>query len=122
MPANDPKKRYFVSAAHGVIQNIRNESNEFEVYLNNEELTILKDLLTGLESDDDYTFLRAFVPFKSADHDDAAQEFDDQTIALYRYLYEHGSNDTQQMIKSLNVLTKLENTAYQDEGYGKAHP
>ncbi|OBZ10510.1 hypothetical protein A8L34_18100 [Bacillus sp. FJAT-27264] len=122
MAANHQKKRYFVSAAHVVIQNIRNESNEFEVHLNDEELTILQDLLTNLESDDDYTFRRAFVPFKSADHDDAAQEFDDQTIALYRYLYEHGSNDTRQMIKSLNVLTKLENTAYQDKGYGGGTP
>jgi hypothetical protein len=118
MPAHDQKKRYFVSAAHGVIQDIRNETGEFEVHLTEEEVTILQDLLNDLRQEDDYTFRRAFVPYKSADHDDAAREFDETTVGLYQFLYNHGSSDTRQMIVSLNVLPKLDNTGYHDKGYG----
>lgn len=122
MTRHEQRKRYFVSAAHGVVQDIRNETGEFEVYLDEEELTLLTDLLQSLEQEDDTTFRRAFVPYKSADHDAAAQAFDDKIISLYQYLYDHGSPATRQVIADLHVLSKLENSAYHDKGYDTEAP
>lgn len=116
------KKRYFVSVNHSLIQDVRNDSNEFEVSLNAEELTILQDLLNELKRGDDYAFQRAFVPYKSADHDEAARQFDDEIIRLYQSLYLFGTSETQQTIEELGVLPKLENTGYEDKGYDGGSP
>jgi hypothetical protein len=107
---------------HGLIQDVRNDSNEFEVLLSDEELTVLQDLLKGLAGEDDYAFRRAFVPYKSADHDDAAEQFDDATIHLFQYLHDHGTDETRRLIDEMNVLQRLGNTGYQDEGYGGGSP
>lgn len=119
---DDNHKRYFVSVNHGLIQDVRNDSNEFEVLLSSGELTVLQDLLKELASRDDYAFRRAFVPYKSADHDEAAELFDDGTIRLFQYLHDHGTDETRRLIEELGVLPKLDNTGYQDEGYGSGSP
>lgn len=119
---DDNHKRYFVSVNHGLIQDVRNDSNEFEVLLSDEELTVLQDLLKGLAGEDDYAFRRAFVPYKSADHDDAAEQFDDATIHLFQYLHDRGTEETRRLIEEMNVLQRLGNTGYQDEGYGDGSP
>lgn len=116
------RKRYFVAVNHGLIQETRNESNEYEVLLSGEELTVLQDLLNELSREDDYAFRRAFVPYKSADHDDAAEQFDDATIRVFQYLHDHGTAETRRQIEGLNVLQKLENAGYEDEGYGSGSP
>lgn len=119
---DEPKTSYFVSVHHGLIQEVRNDSNEFEVLVTQDELTVLQDLLKDLEREDDYAFRRAVVPFKSADHDEAAGQFDEGIIRLYRYLHHVGTPETQQTIEQLDVLPKLENTGYQDLGYGEGSP
>lgn len=116
------RKRYFVAVNHGLIQEVRNDSNEYEVLLSGEELAVLQDLLNELSREDDYAFRRAFVPYKSADHDDAAEQFDDATIRVFQYLHDHGSAETRRQIEGLNVLQKLEHTGYEDEGYGEGSP
>ncbi|WP_256718242.1 hypothetical protein [Paenibacillus borealis] len=107
---DEEKKRYFVSVNHSLVQDVRNDSNAFEVLLNAEELTLLQDLLNELERGDDYAFRRAFVPYKSADHDEAARQFDDETVRLYQTLHRFGSIETRQTIEQLGILPKLENT------------
>ncbi|MNH32904.1 hypothetical protein D3C79_933770 [compost metagenome] len=86
------------------------------------ERTVLQNLLNNLGREDDYAFRRAAVPYKSADHDEAAEQFDEGTLRLYRYLYRVGSAKTQQTIEQLDVLPKLENTGYEDKGYGEGSP
>jgi len=122
LAAEKDRKPYFVSVNHGLIQNVRNETGEFEVWLSDEELTILQDQLKALQQDDEYSFRRAFVPYKSADHDDAIDQFDDKTIRLYEYLRQYGTPETQKIIDQLGVLPKLENTGYEDKGYGEGSP
>ncbi|WP_340021065.1 hypothetical protein MHI24_18870 [Paenibacillus sp. FSL K6-1096] len=116
------RKRYFVAVNHGLIQETRNDSNEYEVLLSGDELTVLQDLLNELSRGDDYAFRRAFVPYKSADHDEAAEQFDDATIRVFQYLHDHGTEETRRQIEGLNVLQKLEHTGYEDEGYGEGSP
>ncbi|MFP4977047.1 hypothetical protein ACE6ED_16700 [Paenibacillus sp. CN-4] len=122
MPANADKKTYYVSVAHRLIQDVRNDSNEFEVYLNDAELTELQDRMTALEQDDKYAFKRAAVPYKSADRDDGIRQYDDATIALYQYLRDHGSEESIRLIDGMGVLPKLEHTGYEDKGYGDGSP
>ncbi|WP_311519093.1 hypothetical protein [Paenibacillus albidus] len=122
LTVSEEKKHYFVSVTHGLIQDVRNDSNEFEVLLTTEELTALQDLLKDLERGDGYAFRRAFVPYKSADHDDAIDQFDDQTVKLFEYLREQGTEETRSAIDGMGVLPKLKNTGYQDKGYDGGSP
>ncbi|WP_249901874.1 hypothetical protein [Paenibacillus sp. PK3_47] len=118
----EQKQTFFVSVNHGLIQEVRNDSNEFEVLLTEGELAVLQDLLKELSQEDEYAFRRAFVPYKSADHDDAVRQFDDGTIRLYQHLHQYGTPDTRRTIEELGVLPKLENTGYQDTGYDGGSP
>lgn len=95
-------------------------ANEFDVLLSADELTTLQNLLDNLQKGDEYAFRRAFVPYKSADHDEAIDQFDEQQ--LFQYLRQHGSLETQQTIDELGVLAKLRNTGYQDKGYDGGSP
>lgn len=122
MLPDQEKNHYFVSVNHSLIQDVRNDSNEFEVLLNGEELSILQDLLNELKRGDDYAFQRAFVPYKSADHDEAARQYDEETVRLYQSLYRFGTSETRQSIEDLGVLPKLENTGYEDKGYHGGSP
>lgn len=111
------QKIYYVSVAHNLIQDVPNDSNEFVVRMNDEQLTKLRDLMDEVSQSDKYAFKRTFVPFKSADHDDAAEEFDDRTIELYTYLYQYGDEKTKKLIDSMNIISKMEDTGYDDPGY-----
>lgn len=111
------KRRYYVSVAHNLIEDVPNDSNEFVVTLDDRELTQLKDLLEEVGGSDKYAFKRTFVPYKSADHDDAAEEYDDRTIALYGFLYRYGDEKTRQTIKEMNIIPKIENSGYDHPGY-----
>lgn len=119
MPINEEKKQYFVSVHHGLIQTVRNEDGEFEVWLTDEELSGLQDRLRALQEDEEYSFRRSFVPYKSADHDDAIEQFDEKTVEIYQYLRDYGTDETRELINSMRVIPKLENSGYQDKGYGK---
>ncbi|MGF7050809.1 hypothetical protein J2T13_005359 [Paenibacillus sp. DS2015] len=113
----EPKKTYYVSVAHNLIQDIPNDSTEFTVLGTDDEVSILRDKMSSLIKDDEYTFKRAFVPFKSADHDDSTNLFDDKMIELYAYIYQLGDEDTKRGIHEMNLLPKLLNTDYNDKGY-----
>lgn len=111
------KHHYYVSVSHNLIERERHESTPFEVMVDDEELVQLKDLMKVLEDDDAYTLQRAPVPYKSADHDEATAQFSDGMTLLYTFLYDHGTSDTRQSIESMNVLSRLQDTDYEDPGY-----
>ena len=111
------QKRYYVSVAHNLIQDVPNDSNEFVVNMDDEQLAKLKDLLDGVSGDDKYAFKRSFVPYKSADHDDAAEQFDDRTIELYTHLYLYGDEKTRKTIEEMNIIPKMQDTGYDHPGY-----
>ncbi|MFS0873235.1 hypothetical protein [Paenibacillus xylanilyticus] len=113
----DGKTHFYVSVTHNLIEQTKNESTPFEVMVDDEELNQLKDLMKVLEDDDAYTLQRAPVPYKSADHDEATEQFSDGMTLLYSFLYDHGTSHTRQAIKSMNVLLRLQDTDYDDPGY-----
>lgn len=110
-------KTYYVSVHHQLIQDIPDDSTEFTVIMSNEELAQLRNQMSELAKDDEYSFRRAFVPYKSADHDDATQQFDDKILEVYKAIYRYGDPVTKQTITDMNILPKLKNTNYHDKGY-----
>lgn len=111
------QKIYYVSVANNLIQDVPNESNEFVVSMNDEQLTKLRDLMNEVSKSDKYAFKRTFIPYKSADHDDAVEELDDRTIELYTYLHEFGDEKTKRTIQDMNIISKMKDTGYDDPGY-----
>lgn len=105
------KKTYYVSVNHNLIQDVPNDSNEYVVYMDDEEVSKLRGLLYEV------SFKRTFVPYKSADHDDAAEQYDERTINLYHFLHEHGDERTRKTIEDMNIIGKLTDTGYDDPGY-----
>ncbi|PQP83620.1 hypothetical protein C0Q44_02725 [Paenibacillus sp. PCH8] len=113
----DGKRHLYVSVTQHLIEQTRNESTPFAVLVDDDQLARLQDLMKVLEDDDAYTLQRAPVPYKSADHDEANEQFTDGMILLYTFLYDHGTTDTRQAIESMNVLPRLQDTDYDDPGY-----
>jgi len=111
------KKRYYISVSHQLIQDVPNDSAEYEVLMTETEVSKLRDLLEDLTKEDEYAFKRTFVPYKSADHDDAADEYNDRLIAVYAYLHEIGDEKTRRTIEDMNILGKMQHTDYHDKGY-----
>ncbi|WP_433945313.1 hypothetical protein [Paenibacillus sp. SN-8-1] len=116
------KTRYYVSVTHHLIQDVQNESAEYEVYLDDEELGLLRDKLDDLSKEDEYTLKRAPVPYKSADKDEATDSYNDKLIDVYEYLHQIGDEKTRRAIESLGVLGKLEHSDYDHKGYGEGSP
>lgn len=117
-----PRTPYYVSVTHRLIQEVPNDSTEFEVLLDEEELILLRDKIAGLHDEDEYTLKRAPVPFKSADHDEAPEQFNRQLTELYVLLYRTGSERTRKAIMDMGVLNNLSNTDYNHPGYGEGSP
>lgn len=113
------KQTYYVSVVHRLIQESPNDSAEFEVLLDEEELSLLQDKLNALTAEDDYTFRRAPVPYKSADHDAAPEQFNKQLSELYVLLYRSGTARTRTMLMESGILSRLGNTDYHHPGYGE---
>ncbi|GAB6928598.1 hypothetical protein JCM10914A_25810 [Paenibacillus sp. JCM 10914] len=114
---NSEKKTYYVSVNHNLIQEVPDDANEYVVHLNDEEVSKLRGLLHEVSSSDRYAFKRTFIPYKSADHDDANEEYDERTINLYNFLYNHGDEATRRTIEGMNIIGKLKDTGYDDPGY-----
>lgn len=112
-----PNRTYYVSVNHQLIQDVPNDSTEFTVIMNDEEITGLRNQMSELAKDDEYSFKRSFVPYKSADHDDATQQFDEKIIDVYATIYQAGDDSTKQTIATMNILPKLRNTNYDHKGY-----
>ncbi|MNJ49705.1 hypothetical protein D3C77_449510 [compost metagenome] len=117
------KKAYYVSVAHQIIQEAPNDNTtEFKVFLDEEDFVRLRDKIAELSQEDDHTFRRAPIPYKSADHDEATQQYNERLIELYTLLYQYGNDQTRRSIVSLGVLGKLQNPDYNDPGYDDGFP
>lgn len=116
------KTPYYVSVTHRLIQEVPNDSSEFEVFLDGEELEQLRDKIAQLSNKDEYTFKRAPVPYKSADHDEAPDQFDRSLIELYVMLYRTGSERTRNTILKMGILDNLAKTDYNHPGYDGGSP
>ncbi|WP_239696869.1 hypothetical protein [Paenibacillus oryzisoli] len=81
------------------------------------EIEMLRQMLDQLKRDDELTQFRAPIPYKSADHDKATDQFNDDLLKLYQFIYNLGTEKTRAHISDMNILHKLQNTDYEDPGY-----
>ncbi|MDR6552624.1 hypothetical protein [Paenibacillus qinlingensis] len=114
-----------MSAIHTLYVSVSNKSIDREASMNEqlevrgteEELERLSQMLEQLKRDDDVTQFRAAIPYKSADHDKATDQFNDDLLKLYQFIYDLGTDKTKAHIHDTNILNKLTNTDYEDPGY-----
>lgn len=119
------KKSYYVSVGTGTIEDAQpladlgNYSYEYAVEATDQEIRELRWLMNGYEAETEKTFARAGVPYKSADHDEATDEYNSQVRELYAMIYRLGTPETRRHIEKMRIMEKLGNSDYSQPGYGK---
>lgn len=107
----------YVSVSNKSLDRDASMNEQLEVRGTEEELEKLRQMLEQLQRDDEVTQLRAPIPYKSADHDKASDQFNDDLFKLYQFIYNLGTDKTKAHIHDMNILKKLQNTDYEDSGY-----
>lgn len=115
------KQRYYVSVSANTIDPEPHDtsSDRLTVMADEKEVAELKRLFEKERHATERTHRRAFIPYKSADHDPATADYNDSMIDLYQYLYRIGSLETRRHIESMNLLQELKNPDYNDPGYDR---
>jgi hypothetical protein len=119
------KTIYYVSVATGIIEQKKeledsaNFTHDFVVEATEAEIDILRDLFEKQAATEETTFIRAPIPYKTADHDPATEEFNADILNIYRYLFEIGSEETKRHIEKMGILSRLLSPDYHHEGYEK---
>lgn len=111
------KKHYYVSVSGKSVETEPSRTEQLQVMATESEINHLQSLLDSEKHNDDYTAQRAPIPYKSADHDPATDQFNDNLIEVYRAIYQLGTEETKQHIRSLNIIQELKKTDYNHPGY-----
>jgi hypothetical protein len=119
------KTIYYISVADGLIESesvlrgIPNKNYEFVVHAADEEIAELRRRMDKVQSDEETTFKRATIPYKSADHDVATNAFNSDMLSLYHMIYELGNDEAKQHIEKMGILGRLLSPDYHHAGYSK---
>lgn len=113
------KKHYYVSVSGKSVEAEPSKTEQLQVLATENEINDLQILLDREKQGDNHTGQRAPIPYKSADHDPATDEFNDEIIDVYRAIYQIGTEETKQHIRSMNIIKELQNTDYNHPGYEK---
>ncbi|PUA39256.1 hypothetical protein C8Z91_10125 [Paenibacillus elgii] len=119
------KKSYYVSVGTGTVEDAQtladlgNYSYEYAVEATDQEIRELRRLMGSYEAETEKTFARAGVPYKSADHDEATDEYNSQVRELYTMIYRLGTPETRGHIEKMRIIEKLGNSDYRQPGYGR---
>jgi DUF438 domain-containing protein len=112
------KQRYFVSVSANMVGAEPSLTDQLTVLASEEEREHLVRLLNKEQKNNDQTYLRAHIPFKSADHDQATKRFNNSMVEVYRYIYEIGTIETKRHIEYMDILQELRTPDYHHRGYG----
>jgi hypothetical protein len=111
------KNQYFVSLADGTIQSEDMENSEFTVWATKKEMIHLQKMMEMERDNEKETLKRAPIPYKTADHDPANEEMTESLLHMYAFIYEIGDEETKKHIYEMGILSKLNFTDYNHEGY-----
>ncbi|NIK66888.1 hypothetical protein [Paenibacillus sp. BK720] len=111
------KKTLYVSVSNKSLDAEASMNEQLEIRGTAEELEELRRMLERLKKDDEATQFRAPIPYKSADHDKATDQFNGDLLKLYQAIYKLGTDETKAHIHDRNILNKLQNTDYEYPGY-----
>ncbi|UUZ83371.1 hypothetical protein LJK88_05590 [Paenibacillus sp. P26] len=117
------KKTYFVSVGSGTLEDrqmMADEANheyEFKIEATDEEIKEVQRPLDMQKADEHKSFARTPIPYKSADHDEAMDTYNDLMLRLYTAIYRLGTPEAKRHIEKMRILDKLHHSDYSDPGY-----
>ncbi|SFD74142.1 hypothetical protein SAMN05216378_1220 [Paenibacillus catalpae] len=111
------EKTLYVSVSNKSLDTEASMNEQLEVRGTEKELEKLRQMLEHLQHDDEVTQFRAPIPYKSADHDKATDQFNEDLLKLYQVIYNLGTVETKAHIHNMNILNKLKDTDYEYPGY-----
>jgi len=111
------KQTYYVSISGKRVEPEPSINDQLTVTGTPEEMNELQLLLDQIQRDDEKTQFRAPIPYKSADHDEATNKYNEDIIKVYEAVYALGTEETKTHIRRMNILTKLQDTDYNYPGY-----
>lgn len=111
------KERYYVSVSTGMINKEPALTDQLTIMATETERDNLQTLLDREKTADDKTHVKAPIPYKSADHDSATNEFNDSLVEVYRYIYQIGTVETRRHIEYMDILEELRTPDYHHQGY-----
>lgn len=99
------KQKYYVSVQAGTIMSNQGEAAyELEIKATPEEIEKLKELFEERTGFDDLSFFRAHLPGIPYHLDEENDGHDYYLASIYRMIYDLGTQETQEFIKTMNVL------------------
>jgi hypothetical protein len=111
------KDRYYVSVSAHTITKEPSMTDQLTVLATAKERDHLETLLQNEERADDQTHVRAIIPYKSADHDQATNTYNSNLLHIYRYIYKIGTDETKRHIEYMDIIRDLKNPDYNQPGY-----
>ncbi|MFC4303371.1 hypothetical protein [Cohnella boryungensis] len=111
------KLRYYVSVSAGIVGTEPALTDQLTVLATDEERNHLIALLEKERKALESTYVRAPIPYKSADHDSATNRYNDSMIEIYRFIYRIGTIETKRHIEYMDILRELRTPDYRHPGY-----
>lgn len=108
---------YYVSISARTIQAEAPETDHLAIRGTDRQLELLQRKLDREDRNDERTSARALIPYKSAERDPSTEEFSEDLLDLYAYVYELGTPGTKAHIEAMNILPKLTNQNANLPGY-----
>ncbi|WP_233567150.1 hypothetical protein [Cohnella endophytica] len=112
------KQRYYVSVSACMIGTEPSLTDQLTILATKEERDQLLRLLEKEQKRTEETYLRAQIPYKSADRDKATRKYNDALIDIYRFIYRVGTIETRRHIEYMDILEELRTPDYRQKGYG----
>lgn len=114
------KQRYFVSVSASMVGTEPSLTDQLTILATEDERNYLLRLLNQEQKNIEKTYLRAHIPYKTADHDKATNQFNDSMIEIYRYIYQVGTIETKRHIEYMDILHELRTPDYHHQGHGRS--
>jgi hypothetical protein len=114
------KQRYFVSVSASMVGTEPSIMDQLTILATEEERNHLIAMLNQEQKNNEKTYLRAHIPYKSADHDIATERYNDSMVEIYRYIYKIGTLETKRHIEYMSILEELRKPDYHHQGYNNS--
>ncbi|RED57534.1 hypothetical protein [Cohnella lupini] len=112
------KQRYYVSVSASMVGTEPSLTDQLTIFATEEERNHLLALLNREQKATEKTYIRAQIPYKSADHDKATNRYNEGMVDIYRYIYQVGTIETKRHIEYMDILQELRTPDYHHQGYG----
>jgi len=103
--AEQKKKTYYVSMAHGEISQVKTASPwDFQIEATDDEIIQLREYFDQNYSTDIQNFFRAHVPYIQYHYDRENDAYDETLKKIYQLIYQLGNEEAKQHIRSMGFI------------------